>query len=149
MIPCVGPNEIITNTALWEEAAEREFYVYKGLSRSGSSLFRQNVGFVRANFESLRARGPRVLADSWFERSELVRTENIVCQRLDDVLDELALPFSYHVLKSDSQGGELQGLRGPNDFSATTASLYTSNCSKKSDIKTLRFCQRLSSIWNR
>ncbi len=110
--PSSNPYIITVDTALWETNGARDFYIYKGLGGSGSSLFQQNYEYVTENFEKLRHRGPEHLANTWFERSQLDRVEKITCRRLDDVLQELNHSFPYHFLKIDAQGAEYQILKG-------------------------------------
>jgi FkbM family methyltransferase len=114
--PDEDPYVITINTALWETNCEMDFYIYKGFGGGGSSLLQQNYEYVRENFEMLRRRGPEHLANTWFERSQLVRTERITCRRLDDVLQELNQPFDYHFLKIDAQGAEYEILKGARTF---------------------------------
>jgi FkbM family methyltransferase len=108
--PLYTPNVTTLNVALWSDNAELDFYIYEGLGGSGSSLFRQNIDYVRENFETLKKRGDPKLAETWFERSRLVRTERLVCRKLDDVLSELQR--QYHFAKIDAQGAEYEILRG-------------------------------------
>jgi len=110
------PNVVTLETALWEIPCERSFYIYKGFGGTGSSLFLQNYEYVADNFEELRSRGPKSLADTWFQRSELDKVEKISCRTLDDVLIELNQPFPYHFLKIDAQGAEYEILRGAEEF---------------------------------
>ncbi len=105
-------DSLTLDTALWESAEERPFYVYKGFSASGSSLFEQNLDYVRQNFEQLKQRGPRELADSWFERSALIRQSSLRCQPLDAVLAASVPDVPFHFLKIDAQGAEMNILRG-------------------------------------
>jgi FkbM family methyltransferase len=104
-----------SNTGLWSEQCERPFYIYKGLDGSGSSLYLQNYDYVRKNWNFLKQRGPQQLAETWFERSSLVRTEQVVLQRLDDVITEVA-PLPFHFMKVDAQGAEFEVLRGADHF---------------------------------
>ncbi len=110
--PSQNPYIKSIDTALWDTNTEREFYIYKGLSGSGSSLFKQNYDYVSENFENLKHQGPKELANTWFERSKLDRVEKIQCRKLDDIIQELDEPFSYHFLKIDAQGAEYEILRG-------------------------------------
>ncbi|MBZ0304837.1 MAG: FkbM family methyltransferase [Anaerolineae bacterium] len=107
------------DVALWESAGERPFYVYQGRGGSGSSLFKQDFEYVRTHFDELRTRGPKDLAETWLERSQLDHVETIACQRLDDVLAELQQPFEYHFLKIDAQGAEYPILRGAENLLRT------------------------------
>lgn len=112
------PQRCTYNTALWDAEAELPFYIYKGFNATGSSLFRQNFDYVDANWESLKVTGPKTLADTWHERSQLVRTATLKCRRLDDVLKDEGLQESMHFLKIDAQGAEGPILRGARDFLA-------------------------------
>lgn len=105
---------VTVDAALWSTAAKLPFYVYSGLAGSGSSLFEQNVDYVRKNFDELRTRGPAYLAETWFERSSLERVEEIQCTTLDAVLSERS--ESYQVLKIDAQGAEYEILQGATDY---------------------------------
>lgn len=107
---------VSVNTALWESNCERDFYIYKGFSGTGSSLFPQNYEYVTDNFEQIRHRGPEKLASTWFERSQLDRMEKITCRKLDNVLENLAHSFPYHFLKIDAQGAEYEILKGAEKF---------------------------------
>jgi FkbM family methyltransferase len=109
-----NPHVATCNTALWDAECERSFFIYQGQRGTGSSLFEQNVEYVRENFDELRSRGPRRLAETWFERSRLVRVEKVRCRRLDDVLAEHELPYEF--LKIDAQGAEYEILRGAEGF---------------------------------
>jgi FkbM family methyltransferase len=106
------PHVVTVNSALWEENCEKNFYIYRGRKGSGSSLFEQNYDYVIKHFNELQKRGPKELAETWFERSKLEDVERIACRTLDDVLEELGHPFSYHFLKIDAQGAEYPILRG-------------------------------------
>jgi FkbM family methyltransferase len=97
--------------ALWNLEQECDLYIYKGRGGTGSSLFEQNVDYVKQNFEQLRHRGNADLAETWFERSTLVKAERILCRTLDQVLSELP-PRNYHFLKIDAQGADYQILLG-------------------------------------
>jgi FkbM family methyltransferase len=110
------PRVVTIDAALWSETAKLPFYVYAGQSGHGSSLFRQNVDYVRDNFDTLRTRGPSHLAETWFERSRLDHVEEIQCTTLDSVLAGRSEP--YHVLKIDAQGAERQILEGAADYLA-------------------------------
>ena len=101
--------------ALWRASERRDFYVYRG-DGSGNSLLRQNVDYVREHFEELRHRGPRELANTWFDRAEIVQTLQIETTTLDEVLDSLGGGVSYHFLKVDAQGADLAILQGAERF---------------------------------
>lgn len=105
---------VTVDAALWRESATLPFYVYAGQSGHGSSLFPQNIDYVRDNFETLRSLGPSYLAETWFERSTLDHIEEVQCTTLDAVLADR--PERYHVLKIDAQGAERQILEGASNY---------------------------------
>ena len=109
-------NVIISSNALWHENCKRPFYIYKGLKSTGSSLFEQNFDYVSRNFDTLKGRGPRHLAETWHERSELLRVTECDCRTLDYTIEELGLPFSFDFLKIDAQGAEYEILQGAENF---------------------------------
>ena len=111
-VPRRGPNSMTYNTAVWETEETLPFYVYKGLNATGSSLFKQNFEYVKANFEELRKRGPKDLADTWFERSELVETIELPCRTIDAVLKDELPDTPFHFIKIDAQGAEYNILKG-------------------------------------
>lgn len=113
-------NMLTYNTAVWEREETLPFYIYKGLGGTGSSLFRQNFEYVDAHWEELRKRGPQALAETWHDRSELVRTESLVCRSLDVVLEKELSGVPFHFLKIDAQGAEGNILRGADRFLATS-----------------------------
>jgi len=108
----VSDDVISISACLWERAEDRNFYIYRGFSSTGSSLFMQNYDYVLQNFESLRQRGPKELSETWLERSLPVDVERVRCKTLDDVLDQLNTPYPFHFLKIDAQGAEYQILKG-------------------------------------
>lgn len=110
--PLVTDSVVTMNTALWSESCVRDFHIYKGLHGSVSSLFEQNYEYVRQNWDTLKTRGPSQLAETWFDRSELVRTEKLALRPLDEVIREVAPSVSFHFLKIDAQGAEYDILRG-------------------------------------
>ncbi|OUW85775.1 MAG: hypothetical protein CBD74_02875 [Saprospirales bacterium TMED214] len=110
---------ISINTALWNKKCEKQFYIYQGFNGTGSSLFLQNFKYVRENFETLKLRGPKNLAETWVDRSQLVRIESIECESLDNVLDSLDTKRQFDFLKIDAQGAELQILEGAQKFIKT------------------------------
>lgn len=103
---------VTVDAALWSQPERRDFYIYQG--RQGASLYPQNYDYVRDNFESLRRHGPKRLAETWFERSKLTRTESIECTTLDAVVADN--PGPWHFLKVDTQGAELPILRGARGY---------------------------------
>lgn len=107
-------NIINYDTALWMENTTRNFYIYKGIDSTGSSLFEQNFEYVRSNFEQLSKTGPKKLAKTWFDRSTLTDTLQLKCRTLDSVLSELDISFDF--LKIDAQGAEYQILKGSETF---------------------------------
>jgi FkbM family methyltransferase len=113
--PRGGTSRVVTiDAALWSEPATLPFYVYAGSAGQGSSLFRQNVDYVRENFGELRTIGPSYLAETWFERSHLDHIEEVHCTTLDAVMADHSEP--YHVLKIDAQGAERQILAGAANY---------------------------------
>ena len=115
-IAITSDDTISISACLWEKAEERNFYIYRGFNGTGSSLFLQNYDYVLENFESLKHRGSKELADTWLHRSLPVNVERIQCRRLDDVLEELNLPQLLHFLKIDAQGAEYQILKGSENY---------------------------------
>ena len=114
--PICGKNVITYNTALWEKDETRPFYTYKGFNASGSSLFKQNVKYVNENYETLKKRGVKHLAETWFERSSLVKTTELKCRKLDNILKEEFPDRPFHFVKIDAQGGEYNILKGSQDL---------------------------------
>lgn len=114
--PKRGSSFMTYNSALWEEEETRPFYIYKGFNGTGSSFFKQNFKHVQDNWDMLRKRGPRRLAETWFERSELIDTQELKCRRLDDVLSEEFPNTPFHFLKIDAQGAEYNILKGAVTF---------------------------------
>lgn len=110
---------ISINTALWSSKREKPFYIYKGFNGTGSSLFLQNFKYVRENFETLKTRGPENLAETWVDRSEMVRVETIQCKSLDNVLNSLETKRRFDFLKIDAQGAEYQILKGAQNYLRT------------------------------
>ncbi|OBG63634.1 hypothetical protein A5704_15225 [Mycobacterium sp. E735] len=88
--------------------------MYAGHGGQGSSLFRENLDYVRENFDALRTLGPSYLAETWFERARLDHVEEIHCTTLDAVL--AGRSEHYHVLKIDAQGAERQILEGAANY---------------------------------
>lgn len=105
-------NITTVSAALWECDDVRPFYIYKGFKHTGSSLFQQNYEYVKDNFENLKKRGPVSLAETWFDRSELIREEKLQCKTLRTVLEENKLNEQFHFIKIDAQGAEYEILRG-------------------------------------
>ena len=114
--PTRSANIFTYNTALWESDKTLPFYVYKGLNNTGSSLFKQNMDYVKKNFQSLRLRGPKELAETWFDRSSLVATAELKCRALDGILTEELKGIKFHFLKIDAQGAEFNILKGAQAF---------------------------------
>lgn len=108
------PRVVTIDAALWSEPATLPFFVYAGSAGQGSSLFRQNIEYVRENLDSLQKLGPSYFADTWFERARLERVEEVKCTTLDIVLADR--PEPYHVLKIDAQGAEYQILQGATEY---------------------------------
>lgn len=110
--PVRGANHLTYNTAVWDEDTTLPFYIYRGNKATGSSLFKQNTEYVRLNFDTLKTSGPRHLAETWFQRSELIRTSQVRCRPLDSILEEEFPDTPFHFMKVDAQGAEYQILRG-------------------------------------
>ena len=100
------------NTAVWDSDAVLPFYIYKGFESTGSSLFEQNMEYVRTNYETLKLRGPAALAETWFARSALLKTIEMRCRILDGILFDELPDVSFHFLKIDAQGAEFNILNG-------------------------------------
>jgi|688.fasta_scaffold257920_2 FkbM family methyltransferase len=100
------------NTALWSEEVELPFYIYKGFNATGSSLFEQNYEYVDSHWNELRNQGPLALAETWHDRSQLVRTTRLKCRKLDDVLSSEGIAPRMHFMKIDAQGAEMEILKG-------------------------------------
>ncbi len=114
--PTRGPNFMTYNTAVWEREETLPFYIYKGFNATGSSLFKQNFEYVRSNYDDIKNRGPQHLAETWFERSQLVNTTELKCRTIDEVLmDEFPSPL-FHFIKIDAQGAEFNILKGSQDL---------------------------------
>jgi len=109
-------NVITSDNALWSENCTKPFYIYKGFGSSGSSLFEQNFEYVAQNFNTLKNTGPKHLAETWYERSKLIKVTECDCKTLDSTLIEMELPFSFDFLKIDAQGAEYEILRGAENF---------------------------------
>ena len=110
--PQTSESVLTLQTALWESSGSRPFHIYQGFNGTGSSFFQQNREYVKEHFDELRTRGPKELAETWFDRGQLVRTDTISCQRLDDVVQEHCPDVQFDFLKIDAQGAELPILRG-------------------------------------
>lgn len=106
--PRRGPNSMTYNTAVWES----EENIYKGFNATGSSLFKQNYEYVRVNYDDLKKRGPRHLAETWFERSQLVKTTEVKCRTIDSALRDEFPSTHFHFMKINAQGAEYNILKG-------------------------------------
>jgi FkbM family methyltransferase len=104
------------NIALAGNNGTRNLHVYRGFNGTGSSFYEQNIEYVRENFENLKLLGPKKLAQTWFERSQLDHIEKVNCRTLDSVLEQLNDDFIYHFLKIDAQGAEYEILNGAEEF---------------------------------
>ncbi|MEA5532670.1 FkbM family methyltransferase [Crocosphaera sp. XPORK-15E] len=111
-----GKNFMTYNTALWESEETLPFYIYKGFNATGSSLFQQNYEYVQNNWEILSLQGPKELAETWFERSELVETKTLKCRSLDQIINAEFSLKTFHFLKIDAQGAEYNILKGASEF---------------------------------
>ena len=110
--PTRGPNFMTYNTAVWETEKTLPFYRYKGFNATGSSLFKQNFEYVRNNYDDLKSRGPKHLAETWFDRSQFVDASELKCRTIDDVLKDEFLSTPFHFMKIDAQGAEYNILKG-------------------------------------
>jgi len=110
--PTLGNNSLTYNTAVWEIEDTLPFYIYKGFNATGSSLFKQNFTYVKDNYDILKNCGPKYLAESWYERSTLVKTTEIKCQPLDNIIRDKFSKMDFHFIKSDAQGAEYNILKG-------------------------------------
>lgn len=110
--PSRTANSMTYNTAVWECDTTLPFYIYKGFHQTGSSLLKQNHDYVDANFETLRSLGLPELAETWRDRSTLVRTAELRCRSLDTILQEALPDTPFHFLKIDAQGAEYHILKG-------------------------------------
>ena len=110
--PSSGPNSTTYNTAVWESEGTFPFYIYRGFNATGSSLFKQNYEFVRTNYEDLRKRGPESLAETWFSRSQLIKTIQLKCRTIDNILKDEFPSTQFHFMKIDAQGAEYNILKG-------------------------------------
>lgn len=118
--PKSASSSLTYNTALWECDEIRPFYISKGCNSTGSSLFKQNFDYVRKNWDKLKDRGPAQLAETWFERSEIVMTKELKCRSLDEILNEEFPDKLFHFLKLDVQGAEYNILKGASNLLSTT-----------------------------
>jgi FkbM family methyltransferase len=109
-------NIIISTNALWSENCVKPFYIYKGFKSSGSSLFEQNFEYVNDNYDTLKEIGPKYLAETWHERSSLIKVLDIECKTLDNTIRDLNLPSTFDFLKIDAQGAEYEILKGAMNF---------------------------------
>lgn len=101
--------------ALWSAAETRPFYIVQG-GDDGNSLLEPNIDYVRERFEELRTRGPREMAETWFERSTAKHMTTLETTTLDAVLASIEEDVQYDFLKIDAQGAELPILEGAEAF---------------------------------
>lgn len=106
---------IAMNTALWNQAETRPFYVM-GEHGYGSSLLQPNPDYVSENYEQLKQLGDSKMAETWFERSIIKATSTMTTRTLDDVLDELNQLDLYHILKTDTQSADCYIFKGAEKF---------------------------------
>ena len=106
---------LTVSAALWHSEETRPFYIQQG-SSDGNSLYPPNVDYVRAHFAELARRGPSELAETWFERSAVARVSRLQTTTLDVVLESLGGDIAYHFLKIDTQGADLDVLRGARSY---------------------------------
>lgn len=110
--PTRGPNSMTYNTAVWEAEETLPFHIYKGFHATGSSLFKQNYEYVKNHYADLQRRGPLHLAETWFDRSQLVKTIPLKCRTIDNVLRDEFPTVPFHFMKIDAQGAEFNILKG-------------------------------------
>lgn len=108
----IGENFMTYNTVIWEKEEIKPFFIYKGLRGTGSSLFEQNYKYVTDNIETLKLKGNKRLAHTWFDRSQLVRQINVQCETLDSVVNKKFSTTQFHFIKIDAQGAEYNILNG-------------------------------------
>jgi FkbM family methyltransferase len=111
-----GKNSLTYNTAVWEREVTLPFYIYKGINGTGSSLFKQNFDYVLRHYDELRGRGPKRLAETWFDRSQLVDTIELECRTIDAILNDECQSIPFHFMKIDAQGAEYNILKGAQKF---------------------------------
>lgn len=114
--PTRGRNFLTYNTAVWETEETLPFHIYKGDNATGSSLFKQNIEYVKNNYDDLKGRGPQHLAETWFDRSQLVDTIELKCRTIDDVLKDEFPSTPFHFMKIDAQGAEYNILKGSQEL---------------------------------
>jgi hypothetical protein len=117
--PIFQGNHLRYNSAVWNYDGEGTFFV-SGEKGIGSSLLKQNVDWVRENFDRLKDQGDRVMNASWFERSQIRKTAPCRVCTLDSVLDQIRQQgredLKFHFIKSDTQSGEFPVLDGARRF---------------------------------
>jgi len=64
----------------------------------------------------LKKRGPKKLAETWFERSKLVESTKLKCRAIDNILEEELNSHRFHFMKIDAQGAEYKILEGSKKF---------------------------------
>jgi len=109
-------NVTVVPAALWRTAETRPFYIQVGTSH-GDSLYPPGFDHVRAHYDELKTRGPRWMADTWFDRSAVERVDEITTTTLDAVLDDVGGSFDF--LKIDAQGADYDILLGARRFLET------------------------------
>jgi hypothetical protein len=102
----------------------RDFHIYKGKRGSGSSLFMQNYEYLQQNWDILKSRVPRELAETLLDRSELVRIEKLALHPLDEVIREVALNNFIPLPEDGAQGAEYEILRGESNYLPVHASAF-------------------------
>ena len=111
-----GRNTLTYNSAVWEREETLPFYIYKGINNTGSSLFKQNFDYVKRNYNELKGKGPKRLAETWFDRSQLVNTIELECRPIDAILSDECHSLPFHFMKIDAQGAEYNILKGAHKF---------------------------------
>ncbi len=107
------------DTAIWNIDGEATFYV-AGPDGVGSSLLKQNVNWVRENFDRIKTQGDERQNARWFDVAVIHREFPCRVKKIDTVLREIRASLGedlhFHFLKSDTQSGEFYVLQGAEEF---------------------------------
>ena len=120
------PDVTTLDVAVWEQDEERDFYVYE--AAHGSSLYPQNVAYVREHFETLRQRGPSELAESWFARSGLSQWTVSSVGHSTEFSRSSGCPLTFS--RSTPKALSTRYSKALNDSFESNASVSTSSCSQ-------------------
>ena len=114
-LPEIKDKWIKLDTAIWSEKGQRQFYVY-GKNGTGSSLKKQNYTWVAENYKTIQTEGKVRYSSTWFERSVLSDVKTVNVDTIDNILASLRErnegPKKFELLKSDTQGAEMEVLLG-------------------------------------